>query len=225
MTASDRHCRPKSYFAPNMVIVLRVALAFVAVGLYSLPFPFSAAAVPLTIVIISLDALDGMVARRLGVASDVGAVLDVTADRVVEHIFWIYFAVALQVGLWVPLVIMTRSFAVDAMRSMALARGKTAFGDKTMMRSSLTRFLVASRFMRNLYGFAKVTAFVLLGTLITVEGASAGAVFTLPADVYQALDSSAAVFVVTTVALCLLRGLPVLWDGRAYLFDEEALSC
>jgi CDP-diacylglycerol--glycerol-3-phosphate 3-phosphatidyltransferase len=224
MTASGAQCRPKSYFAPNLVIVLRVALAFVAIGLYSLPFPFSAAAVPLTIVIVSLDALDGIVARRRGVASDVGAVLDVTADRIVEHIFWIYFAVALQVSVWVPIVIMTRSFAVDAMRSMALARGKTALGDKTMMRSSIARFLVASRFMRNLYGFAKVAAFLLLGSLIVVEQAQASAIFMVSTGAYQVLDSSAAVFVVAAVALCVVRGLPVLSDGRTYLFDEALPS-
>jgi len=38
-----------------------------------------------------------------------------------------------------------------------------------------------------------------------------------------ALHRSASFFVLTTVVLCLLRGLPVLWDGRRYLFDK-ALS-
>lgn len=224
MTPSPIDARPRSYLAPNLVIVLRVGLAFVTIGLYSLPYPYPAFALVLTLVVIALDAVDGMVARRMGVASELGGVLDVTADRIVEHIFWIYFAVVHQVGAWVPLIIMTRSFTVDAMRSMALARGKTAFGEKTMMRSAVSRFLVASRFMRNVYGFAKVAAFMTLGTLITVEQAPVGSAFALSPSLYQALDQSAAVLVVTTVVVCLARGLPVLWDGRAYLMDE-AVTC
>ena len=50
----------------------------------------------------------------------------------------------------------TRSFAVDAVRSLALAEGKTAFGDKTMMQSRLGLWLAASRFHRALYGVTKV---------------------------------------------------------------------
>ena len=145
---------------------------------------------------------------------------DITADRIVEHVFWIYFAVVLRVPLWVPIVIVTRSFVVDTVRSIALAKGRTAFGDKSMMRSPVSRFLVASRFMRGVYGFAKVAAFVLLGTVIVIEKAADGAVFVTPTDVQRLVEVTAYGMTVLTVALNLLRGFPVVWDSRAYLRTE-----
>jgi phosphatidylglycerophosphate synthase len=155
-----------------------------------------------------MDALDGIVARHLGVASELGGVLDITADRIVEHVLWITFAVMGQVELWVPLVVMTRSFLVDTVRSLALAHGREAFGSASMSRSALTRFLTSSRATRNAYGGTKLAAFVLLGLRVVAERAG------VPTD---ALDVAAGASVLAAVGLCLLRGVPVLVDARAYV--------
>ena len=94
-----------SYRIPNLVVASRVVLAFVAAGLlFAGSAAAAVAAVGLIVVVIAMDALDGIAARRLGLASKLGGILDITADRIVEHVFWITFAVAHQVGLWVPLV-------------------------------------------------------------------------------------------------------------------------
>ena len=198
-----------SYRIPNLLIAARVALAFVAAALLLADSAAAAvAAVVLIVVVIAMDALDGIAARRLGLASNVGGILDITADRIVEHVLWITFAVAHVVVPWVPLVVMTRSFLVDAVRGLALVQGRTAFGAESMARSPLTRFLTSSRTMRNLYGLAKVVAFVLLGLVVASgrAGVEAGG-----------LELVATISVVVAVALCLLRGLPVLADARAYL--------
>ena len=216
--------RRRSYRIPNLVIAARVALAFVAIGLFSMGYPASAAAVGLIVVVLYMDALDGLVARRLGLASELGGVMDITADRIVEHVFWIYFAVAHQVGLWVPMVVMTRSFLVDAARSLALSAGRTAFGDKTMMRAPWARFLVASRSMRNAYGSAKVVSFMLLGIVLTVEQAVAQSTLVVPPGTRRALVSGTEWAVGATVLLCVVRGLPVLWESRFYLTREGGVS-
>jgi CDP-diacylglycerol---glycerol-3-phosphate 3-phosphatidyltransferase len=198
-----------SYRIPNLVIATRVSLSFVAAALlFGESAAAAAAAVALIVVVVSMDAVDGIAARRLGVASKLGGILDITADRIVEHAFWISFAVADHVGLWVPLVVMTRSFLVDAVRGLALVEGRTAFGAESMARSPVTRFLTSSRAMRNAYGLAKVAAFVLLGLLVFSgrSGFDAGAI-----------EAAASAAVAVAVALCLLRGLPVLADARAYL--------
>lgn len=202
---------------PDLVILTRVLLAFGVLGLFSLPFPFAAGALGLTVVVVALDGLDGYLARRLRVVSDRGAVLDIAGDRIVEHVFWIYYAVAGQVSVWVPVLIATRSFVVDTMRSLALSRGKTAFGDRTMQRSRLTRFLVGSRFMRSAYGVAKVGAFLLVGTMIVLRKAAAAAIPTVPPTAATPLRMAAGVAVFLTVALCVLRGIPVVWDAGGYL--------
>lgn len=43
-----------------------------------------------------LDAVDGYVARRSHTTSVFGAVFDIAADRIIENVFWIYFAVNLM---------------------------------------------------------------------------------------------------------------------------------
>lgn len=212
-----------SYAIPNAIVVFRVVLAFVAVGLLGMAAPSAAATgVVLIVVVIALDGVDGWAARRLDRASELGAVLDITADRIVEHLFWIAFAVAGVVPLWVPLVVMTRSFLVDAVRGMALARGRTAFGASTMMRSTFTRFLTASRFMRNAYGASKLAAFVLLGLVLTVATGDGAPAWSLPGVGGAALRGAADLAVLSAVALCVLRGVPVLMDGRAYLVGRES---
>jgi len=202
---------------PHVVILSRVALAFVVLALFARPFPFPAAGLVLTVVAIAMDGLDGWLARRLGVASDVGAVLDITADRIVEHVLWIYFTVAGLVPLWVPLVIVSRSFLVDAARGVAATHGKTPFGARTMQRSAVSRFLVASRFMRSTYGVAKTAAFVLLGAVLTLRaGAEAGVALASPAHAVW-VGALATAVAMATVGICLARGVPVIWDARVYL--------
>jgi phosphatidylglycerophosphate synthase len=201
----------RSYRVPNAIVGGRVALAFVASALLLQGSAGAAlSAVALTAIAIAMDGLDGLAARRLGLGSKLGAVLDITADRIVEQVYWITFAVASLVPVWVPLVIVTRGVLVDAVRGLALVQGRTAFGDTTMARSPLARFLTASRGMRNAYGVAKLAAFVLLG-LVAASGArdqagSAGA-----------LELAATVAVLLAVGLCLARGVPVLLEAGAYL--------
>lgn len=208
---------------PDLVIFTRVVLAFVVLGLFSLPFPYPAWGLLLTLVAIAMDGLDGWLARRLGVASDLGAVLDITGDRIVEHVFWIYFTVAGLVPVWVPLVIVSRSFVVDAVRTVGLSRDKTAFGSRTMQRGRLSRFLVASRAMRSLYGVAKMASFVLLGAVLTLAESAAAGQPLASTGVGVRLGGLSDWVVLLTVSICVLRALPVVWDARA-LFGSRAPS-
>lgn len=205
----------RSYRIPNSIVGARIAVAFVAAALFVVgTAPAAVAGVILTVVAIAMDALDGIVARRMGLTSKLGAVLDITADRIVEHVYWITFAVIQIVPLWIPLVVVTRSFVVDAVRGLALARGRTAFGEDSMARSRLTRFLTGSRAMRSLYGAAKLAAFILLGATIAVKS-------TIPDAWAAPLASAALASALTAVALCVVRGLPVLADAAAYLREPE----
>jgi CDP-diacylglycerol--glycerol-3-phosphate 3-phosphatidyltransferase len=204
----------RSYRIPNSIVGARVLVAFAAAGLMVVGSARAAAVgVALTVIAIAMDALDGFVARRMGLATKLGGILDITADRIVEHAFWITFAVAQLVPLWIPLVVVTRSFLVDAVRGLALVRGKTAFGEDSMARSRLSRFLTGSRAMRSLYGAAKLAAFVLLGTVIAIETA-------VPAGLYATVQAAAGTCTVVAVALCVVRGIPVIAEAAEYLGPE-----
>ncbi len=156
-------------------------------------------------VLFLMDWLDGVVARQRRQTTDLGAVLDIALDRTVENVLWIAFMHLGLVAFWVPVFFLVRSFLVDGIRGIALVRGKPGF---SMMHTPWGRFLVASRFMRGLYGLAKVTTFACLWLVHALALADPHTFITLK-PLYGSL-------VWLTVGLCLARGLPVLMDGRLY---------
>jgi CDP-diacylglycerol--glycerol-3-phosphate 3-phosphatidyltransferase len=92
---------------------------------------------------------------------------------------------------------------------VALTRGKSGFG---MMHTPLGKFLVASRFMRGFYGLAKVAAFACLWLTHALALQDPHYLVSMK-PLYQGL-------VWLSVGLCLIRGVPVLLDGRLY-FDRN----
>jgi CDP-diacylglycerol--glycerol-3-phosphate 3-phosphatidyltransferase len=164
----------------------------------------------LVIFIVFLDGIDGMVARRRGQATALGSVLDIAIDRVVENVFWIAFVDLGLVPVWVALVVVTRGILTDAVRGFALARGMTAF---EMMKTEWGRRLVSSRFMRALYGFAKVTVFAALVAVYALQEMWAG---TPDSRLLPPLERAVFGLVLLTVSLTIIRGVPVLVESRRF---------
>lgn len=67
-------------------------------------------------IIFGLDAVDGIIARKRNGTSEIGAVLDIVADRVIENTFWIYFTAMGLIPSWMPIVVMTRGILTDRLR-------------------------------------------------------------------------------------------------------------
>lgn len=207
--------------AANIITIGRVLLAFVAIGLFSLGFYPAIIAALLTILVIYLDSLDGYVARKLGLASEFGALLDITGDRIVENIYWIYFAVTRQISFWVPVIIITRSFLVDTVRSVAFAEGKTAFGEKTMMKSWWTKALTASPVSRTTYAVGKALVFCYLGALLAIQQGLATKTVALSPGLISTLHLIGNIIVYVVLFMCVVRGIPVLWDGKDYVLAKR----
>lgn len=205
----------------NIITLARIALVFGVVLLFQAGFYFRLTAVGLTIVVIYLDSLDGYLARKRGEASEFGALFDITGDRIVEHIYLIFYTAMGVLNFWVPVIFITRSFLVDTLRSVAFTReGKTPFGEKSMMRSPLTRFLSASRFSRAIYGGSKVVVFVLLGGILAFREGFRQGITWLPHSWFTKAVFITTILVWIMVALNLIRGIPVIIDGRTYLFEK-----
>jgi CDP-diacylglycerol--glycerol-3-phosphate 3-phosphatidyltransferase len=190
----------------NTVTFLRFCLLFLIVGLlYGAPPAWRLVNAPLVVVVIALDALDGYLARRRGETSVFGSVFDIAVDRAVENVLWIVLADVGRVPIWAPVVFVTRGAFVDSIRSHAVADGETPFG---MMRGGLARFLVGGRFLRAFYGTLKALTFGLLLFLEPIPE--------LLPDVWNrwsaSLETLTWSLVLVTVILCVVRGLPVLWE-------------
>ena len=205
----------------NIITIGRVVLAFIAIALFSINFYCAVTAVVLTIVVIYLDSLDGYVARKLGVASDFGALLDITGDRIVENIYWIYFAAVGMISFWVPVIVITRSFLVDTVRSVAFAEGKTPFGKKTMMKSALSKALTSSPASRTTYSVSKALVFCYLGVLLAIKQGMNGNMFSPSEYLLSLLTTTGSMLVYLVVFLCVVRGIPVLWDGKDYVLAKR----
>lgn len=207
---------------PNQITVFRVGLALLAIGLFRLNVWASAVAVVLTAGAIILDAVDGYVARRTGQSSALGAALDILGDRVVEDSYLIFFAAAGLISFWIPVVFIVRGAATDFIRTIAHGKGMTPFGSSGgMLTTWWGRQLVGSRWSRAAYGVVKAVMFCWLGGLILVRFAARDLGAQLSAPASWSLELVAAVLTYAAVAFCIVRGIPVLWEGRWLLASAE----
>ncbi|MGA7090915.1 MAG: CDP-alcohol phosphatidyltransferase family protein [Candidatus Acidiferrales bacterium] len=207
---------------PNQVTAARVAAAFAAVVVFTFARASLAAdfaAVALTVAAISLDALDGFIARNRNLATPLGAQLDILGDRVVENLFFTFFACAGLISLWVPIVFFVRGTFTDFLRGLAARSGHVGFGRSGMLHSAWARALAASRASRAAYAALKCACFCYLGFLLALPKIQSSWL-TPPARSALAVIGQA--LVAAAVAFCILRAIPVVWEGRRYLAAAAA---
>ena len=202
---------------PNQVTAARVAAAFAAVGLFTFfgnALAADIAAVALTIAAIALDGVDGYLARTRGMATPLGAQLDILGDRVVENLFFTFFAVAGLISLWLPILFFVRGTVIDFLRGLATRAGRSGFGNSSMQETRWGRALVASRESRAAYAILKCVCFCYLGLLVPVER---GHVSWLDASVRSSLLLAGQILASAAGVFCVVRAVPVVWEGRRYL--------
>lgn len=207
---------------PNKITVLRMFVAGAAVGLYRVGSAGSAealgaCALALTVFAVALDGVDGYVARRLRLATALGAQLDILGDRVIENLFFIYFAVSGQISVWVPVIFFVRGVTTDFLRGLASARGPALncddagvreFQKNWMLVGRWSTRIVASRVSRGAYAALKCICFCALGAeWIALHAQSS---FT---DWSSTIHIAVSGIVFATVAFCIVRAIPVFWQG------------
>lgn len=170
----------------------------------------------LVLFLIFMDTLDGIVARHRHEAGVLGSKLDIAVDRIVESVLWVVYAHLGLISVAIPIIVIIRGNLVDTVRSFSLIWGKTSFG---MMRTKWGRRLVASGFMRSLYGLTKALAFCTLALALGLRGLWAG---TPRAGWAEAVWVFAVVVSWIATAICLIRGAPVLIEAPALLRDLDA---
>jgi CDP-diacylglycerol--glycerol-3-phosphate 3-phosphatidyltransferase len=206
----------------NAITVARVIAAMVVLYLIFVAGPTVVEWCAVAIVAVILaDALDGWVARRRHESGQFGAIFDIVGDRIVENALWIGFAGLGLIPIWVPLLVMARGFLVDGLRSAGYADGMTPFGEHNMMRSKLTTWLTAGRFMRAVFGAAKCLGFVFLAGLEAYR--LPGGPDTVAGFFYRYVGVRGFGWfcVWTAVVLTVVRGVPVVVDAMAYLRDKR----
>jgi CDP-diacylglycerol--glycerol-3-phosphate 3-phosphatidyltransferase len=206
---------------PNQVTATRVVAAFAAVALFTIfgdALAADIAAVALTIAAIALDGVDGYIARTRGMATPLGAQLDILGDRVVENLFFTFFAVAGLVSLWLPILFFVRGTLIDFLRGLASRAGRSGFANRSMLETGWGRALVASRASRAAYAIVKCVCFCYLGLLLPVARWQAD---WLDAGVRHSLLLGGQMLGAAAGVFCVVRAMPVIWEGRRYLVAIE----
>src|SRR5467141_1217257 len=204
-------------WTPNKVTLLRVLVGFAAVSLFRRGAWANLAAVGLTVASIALDALDGHIARARRLATPVGAQIDILGDRMIENVYFTYFAVVGMVSLWLPVLFFARGAATDFLRGLAMKAGHSGWGANAMLQTWWGQALVASRWSRGLYAAMKCLCFCYLGLELALTRGPVALVGQLAVDAHVMIRMGADVLTWMTAAFCLVRGLPVLVEGWKYI--------
>ena len=77
----------------NFISIFRIFVAFYAIYLLTITTTWAyLLAFALTVIAFILDGVDGWVARKFNESSQLGSVLDIMGDRIVEASYWIIYA-------------------------------------------------------------------------------------------------------------------------------------
>jgi CDP-diacylglycerol--glycerol-3-phosphate 3-phosphatidyltransferase len=210
--ATGRHM----IWTPNKITLLRVAVGFLAVRLFGQNAWLNLLAVALTITSILLDALDGHIARKKNLATPEGAQIDILGDRMIENMYFTYFAVMGMVSLWLPMLFFARGAATDFLRSVAFKAGHSGWGMNAMLQNRWGRALVASRWSRGLYASMKCVCFCCLGLELALTRGPVALLPPVTLNTQMVIRTGAQSLVCATAAFCIVRGLPVFVEGWKY---------
>src|SRR5206468_5016885 len=190
-------------WTPNKVTLLRVVVGFAAVSLFGRGAWPNLLAVALTVTSIALDALDGHIARKKKMATPVGAQLDILGDRMIENVYFTYFAVVGMVSLWLPILFFARGAATDFLRGLAMKAGHSGWGANAMLQTWWGRALVTSRWSRGLYATPKCACFCYLGFELALTRGPVALLGSIASETHLTIRSVAQILTWATAAFCL----------------------
>jgi len=183
----------------NIISISRIGILFIFIPLiYYGSIEMKIVAIVLCPVMFLMDYFDGYFARKLNMTTQIGSFFDLMGDRITEIVLWLFFFYLKMVPWWVPTIIILRGFFSDWTRFRAKKSGKTVYG---MMESPICKFLVCSRIMRGFYGSMKMILFTLLSIQFVFSAGLENMIFYLT---------------ISVVIVNLIRGLPVIYDGKKY---------
>ncbi len=197
---------------PNWITLGRIIFSFLVALMFEFKsLPINIIAFISIFIIIFLDFLDGYIARKYNMSTEFGAMFDITGDRIVEVIFWTYFAYKHLVSFWFPAIVLSRGIFTDAIRQQAFKKGIKPYD---MFKEGVMRFILVSAWMRTGYAVLKVITFSLLGLVLIFKN---NGIYFKYLDLVHSIAYGVAVL---TVVVCIVRAIPVLVYAKKYVFSK-----
>jgi CDP-diacylglycerol--glycerol-3-phosphate 3-phosphatidyltransferase len=123
-TPSTPVARPSNWNLPNLITVVRILLAPLFIWMLLADAGQDGAlrwwAAVLFIVAIATDGIDGAIARRYNLVTDLGKILDPIADKVLTGSALVCLSILGELWWWVTIVILVREIGITVFRFVML---------------------------------------------------------------------------------------------------------
>ncbi|WP_454190628.1 CDP-diacylglycerol--glycerol-3-phosphate 3-phosphatidyltransferase [Paenibacillus sp. Marseille-Q7038] len=176
MNLPNRITLARIFMIPVMMIFLLVDFDFypspIQFGDYSLPYN-QLIAVIIFIVAASTDGIDGYIARKHNLVTNLGKLLDPLADKLLITAVLVSLVEMGSVPSWMAVVIISREFAVTGLRQVALLDGSVVAASSWGKVKTVTQIIAISLLLLNNFPFALISIpmdviFIWLATIVTL---------------------------------------------------------
>ncbi|MBP2001047.1 CDP-diacylglycerol--glycerol-3-phosphate 3-phosphatidyltransferase [Paenibacillus shirakamiensis] len=162
MNLPNRITLLRIFMIPLMLVFLLVDLDSVTWwsypltwGNYTLPMNHLIGAF-LFILAASTDGIDGYLARKNNMVTNLGKLLDPLADKLLVSAVLISLVALGKCDAWIAVVIISREFAVTGLREVALLEGSVIAASKWGKAKTITQIIAISALLLNNFPFAWV---------------------------------------------------------------------
>ena len=184
---------------PNKLTLLRIALIPIFVLCFYLPFDFSMyIACGVFIAAYITDAADGHIARKYGLITDFGKLMDPIADKLLSSAAFIMLTALGYIHPVAVIVVLSREFLISGLRLVCADKG----------------VVVAASNWGKLKTVSQVVCIVAVMVAYPTAGYLAGTALAVIGDV---LRITAEVLVWISVALALISGIDYIYKNRAFI--------
>ncbi|MNZ84731.1 CDP-diacylglycerol--glycerol-3-phosphate 3-phosphatidyltransferase [compost metagenome] len=156
MNLPNRITLARIFMIPLMLIFLLLDLEWwsyeLSIGAYSLPVNQLIGAI-LFIVAASTDGIDGYIARKYNLVTNLGKLLDPLADKLLVASVLIALVAMGKCDSWMAIVIISREFAVTGLREVALLEGSVIAASKWGKAKTITQIIAISALLLNNFPF------------------------------------------------------------------------
>lgn len=178
MTSPAGRTRSANWNLPNAITVVRIVMAPVFFWLLladaGADGPMRWWAAVIFVVAISTDWVDGWLARRNGLVTDLGKILDPIADKLLTSGALVCLSILGELPWWITIVIVVREVGITVWRFVELGRGTVVPASSGGKLKTLTQAIAISLFLTPLWTlvgdwiFWVNWTFMILALLLTV---------------------------------------------------------
>lgn len=156
MNLPNRITLTRIFMIPVMLVFLLVDVGWLSyelvLGTYSLPVHQLIAAI-LFIIAASTDGIDGYIARKYNLVTNLGKLLDPLADKLLVATVLIGLVAMGKCDPWIAAIIISREFAVTGLREVALLAGSVIAASKWGKAKTVTQIIAISALLLNNFPF------------------------------------------------------------------------